>query len=845
MTRFADPGRCPDCGAAITPGAPACTGCGLSLSGDVARELFTTLTHADQLLSTLRAASVPTRPLVGAGASTGPTGPTGPALPPGLQQPLPLAEAPRPRLSGASVPKILLGLGAACLLVAALVFLAVTWSVMGVGGRTATLVGFTIVTGGLAGWLARRGLRAATESLGLVSLGLFALDVVGAEHAGWLGDLSPATFRFLLGALLVAAAATAAVAVRRTPARGFGAAEVVAGAGAALLAEGLGSSDWLPRSPALVLAVLAAAGTTLALRRVGLRVATALAAAVTGAVWLVLTAHSLARAGEHQTVAWVWGHAEGWPLLAAAALASVPALVRSVPHPARVAAAGTGYLVLTVALALPALDQGPTDATLAALVALAVSAGVTAVVPRGWRYVPAGVQGLAGAVCVVVSMVLGLVAVQRVVALVDPPWSSGFGVRLAPSEHSGPAPWLLPLCVAALVGTAVLLARGTDVLRPLRPTALAVVAVVIGTGAVLLTLVLYPVPGLAVVATALLAAVVLAGVALQRRSTTWLVVAGLALVPALVPALAAASLTVIVAATALVLADTAQLRATVAAAAEGAGLLTATALAGTAATTAHLLDAAGSWSVLVGLLALAAAVLAPPYAPDRWWATPAARARTGVEVGAAAVAVPLATAGALLAPGGEAATWTAVYLTLAGAVTVAMALLRQDRRALGWVGGALLAAASWVRLGDIGVREPEPYTLPAATALLVVGLVHLRRNPAASTVTALGPALGLALVPTLLWALADPVSLRSLLLGLACLGLVVAGARLRWTAPMTFGAAAGSLLLLRLAAPYIGHAVPRWVLIGTAGAVLVLMGVTWERRLTEARHAVAYLRRLR
>ena len=43
------------------------------------------------------------------------------------------------------MPKILLALGAGCLLVAALLFLAVTWSVLGVGGRTATLVGFTAI----------------------------------------------------------------------------------------------------------------------------------------------------------------------------------------------------------------------------------------------------------------------------------------------------------------------------------------------------------------------------------------------------------------------------------------------------------------------------------------------------------------------------------------------------------------------------------------------------------------------------------------------------------------------------------------------------------------------------
>ena len=130
-------------------------------------------------------------------------------------------------------------------------------------------------------------------------------------------------------------------------------------------------------------------------------------------------------------------------------------------------------------------------------------------------------------------------------------------------------------------------------------------------------------------------------------------------------------------------------------------------------------------------------------------------------------------------------------LTVAGAAVTALSLIREDRRALAWLGGALLALASWVRLWDIGVREPEPYTLPTALVLLAVGLLHLRRHPDASTMTALAPGLGLALVPSLLWVLADPIELRALLLGIACLGLVLAGVQLRWTAPLTLGALVG------------------------------------------------------
>ena len=54
----------------------------------------------------------------------------------------------------------------------------------------------------------------------------------------------------------------------------------------------------------------------------------------------------------------------------------------------------------------------------------------------------------------------------------------------------------------------------------------------------------------------------------------------------------------------------------------------------------------------------------------------------------------------------------------------------------------------------------------------------------------------------------------------------------------------GGLLVLREVAPY-AEATPRWVLIGLAGTLLTVVGVTWERRVVELREAAAYLGRLR
>ena len=71
----------------------------------------------------------------------------------------------------------------------------------------------------------------------------------------------------------------------------------------------------------------------------------------------------------------------------------------------------------------------------------------------------------------------------------------------------------------------------------------------------------------------------------------------------------------------------------------------------------------------------------------------------------------------------------AIHLTVAGAIVTTSAILRPSRRLLAWPGGALLATATWVRLYDLGVVDPEPYTLPTAVALVLVGLYRLRDEP--------------------------------------------------------------------------------------------------------------------
>lgn len=217
--------------------------------------------------------------------------------------------------------------------------------------------------------------------------------------------------------------------------------------------------------------------------------------------------------------------------------------------------------------------------------------------------------------------------------------------------------------------------------------------------------------------------------------------------------------------------------------------------------------------------------------------------RADVDVATVLVAPWPALAGVLAAD--DLSVSLSLHLTLVGALLVARALTDARRRRVAWAGGLLLAAATWVQLADIGVEAPEPYTAPSALALLVVGLLALRRTPGRGSVETLLPGLLLAVVPSLLWVLAqDPVSWRALLLGMGCLVLVLGGTRLGWQAPLLVGGVAGALVVLRELAPY-AAATPQWVLLAAAGALLLVVGITWERRVRDLRVAGGYLARLR
>ncbi len=853
--RYADPDLCPDCRSDLPKDVRTCPTCALPVRHLLAVELFATLQRADQLVGQLRsvadtavaapaaapsaaapaAPAAPGAPAVPAG--TTPPPPPGPLLPPPpspigavapvappavAASPLP---APPPTRAGsglgvATIPKILLGLGALCLLVAAIVFLAVSWSILGVGGRTAVLVTLTALATGGALLLNRFELRIAGESMSVVALGMLGLDVLGAHAAGWFGDSSDGWAIAATGAVM-ALGGTGLALPRFGDGPRLAAPQVFVGvgylfgwaglmiatdheliAGHALVALGLGVT-WLSR-------------TALPVRAWSVGLATAVVWSSTALLGLLLTFAD-------PTIDGLWVDGTGWSLLVSAATLLLPGLVLRKPDLA-VGGGSVGALLVTIALVAPAVDESARTAGVVTLL-------VTAVWVATYRLLPAQVRTVAVAPATIGSLaLLGFEVVAGVTALVrigelgtDQPFTvvldgadpltepllvvpsalvplafAAFAFR--PATGKAPLPWWRIGALVAGVFAAATLASYD-------------VALALPVGAIALT----AVAGLVI-------ALADSGARHTGFGVASLLVGGAAVLLAL-PS------TSMVAATAAVVLTTGLV-------AHLAGRTPG--LRGFAAVTVSPAIAVLIWASGTSLDVDAAWLGAPLLALLGVLAV--ARPRPEIELPALLVALVAVTPA--VAAAGDPGSSLPLHLVLLGAVLSASALVHEARRGLVWAAVPVFGLASWVWFGSRDVTAPEPYTLPIAVALTVLGLVHLRRNPDAGTELSLLPGLLLGTVPSLLWVLGDPLSLRALVLGAACLVLTIAGAALRWSAPLLVGATVGAVVVLRELGPYAGD-VPQWVWIGLAGALLTTVGITWERRLLEVRKAVGLLGALR
>lgn len=501
MPRYADPAACPDCGGPIGRGTSRCPRCGLALTGPTAVELFWALQRADELLATLRADSAP----AAATAAAGGTGsaepaepriaPVAPAAPPAPAAAPPVAAAPshhpipsapvgavtaRSRLSGASVPRILLGLGALCLVVAALVFMAVTWARLGVGGRTIVLLVATAVAGAASTWTRRRSLPAASEALTVVTVALAALDAFGAVDAGWLGDLDGGATTVVVG-LVVAAVSLALGVLHEVAADRVGVAEqLLVALGCTQVAVGA-----LVRTDRTSL-VLAVATTVLlalsyAARRARLRpgALALLGAAVASGLGLLLT--GLQDVGTQPlTFSHTILHGGSADLLVLAVLGIVAASLRDLPARDRTTAAVLGLGLLALALTAFLLDEGPTGVGVTS-VGLAVLAGLAALAATGvWRPALRLLAVLATLVALVVALGLAALGADRFHEAHR--WLAESATTPA-AAHTAPDRWVALLVVPPLAVLA-LAAAAAPTRRWLRDRRRRLLAGVLGAAAV-------------------------------------------------------------------------------------------------------------------------------------------------------------------------------------------------------------------------------------------------------------------------------------------------------------------------------------------------------------------------
>lgn len=259
-----------------------------------------------------------------------------------------------------------------------------------------------------------------------------------------------------------------------------------------------------------------------------------------------------------------------------------------------------------------------------------------------------------------------------------------------------------------------------------------------------------------------------------------------------------------------------------------------------AAQLAALVGAGGWQQVFTAAVSGALVALAGVWLPRRVTGAPTAVAVVGTCWYALVLLVFLAE---------PALAWLGSAL-LVGTVASASVAAHRRFRHLSYLPGALSLGSTWAFLADHQVGTPEAYALPAAALLLVIGFVH-RRHHRSSSWRAYGGGLVTGLLPTTLQVLTGADGTRALLLGLGALAVTGLGVRYRLQAPLLLGAGALLADVLVQLAPYVvrlyrfSDLVPRWVLLGVAGVLLLVVGATYESRMRELRRIGQRVRRAR
>jgi hypothetical protein len=172
--------------------------------------------------------------------------------------------------------------------------------------------------------------------------------------------------------------------------------------------------------------------------------------------------------------------------------------------------------------------------------------------------------------------------------------------------------------------------------------------------------------------------------------------------------------------------------------------------------------------------------------------------------------------------------------------------------ALGWC----TAVAGW---SERQLRV-EAFSLPLGIALLVAGVLAMRAHTAAKrslntwpigfagSWRLLTPGIVVIFLPSVLATGTDPQTLRAILvIALALFGILIGSLR-KLGAPFILGIIVLPLENITVFAVQASHSIgatPWWITLATAGAVLLVIAVTYERRTGGDRGVAARLRDLR
>lgn len=874
---LADPLRCPSCGSPVDS-PTRCPTCAVNLTGPTAARLWQVSLEAAQLLGerarlieALRSERVALASPSGVVASPTAAATAGAVAAPTAAAPsdagLSTPPAPRPEWTPRRVQNLLLTLGVGLLAVAAVIFLVVSWSLLGIGGRATVMAGCTVLAGAAAAVAHRRGLGATAEAVSLLTVGLALLDAVGARQAGLAGFDRGDGLVYWAGALSVVAALGAATS-RVVPTRSLR-------MSAAALAQlpVLLITVHLARTVDQPVAVVAAGLTLSTVGALGVAAAWPSPSPSRDARIVVAAGGLLAwLAACGAAVAAAYGEA-GSLLLGTALLLVLSGVAAAsvrlgdrfplVPTLASAAAAG---LVVAAAWA-PVVDQVsgrwvPVVLSLVAGGLLVAAAGV----PVRYRSTPAAVTLFAALAPAVAALEAVAVSAGAQVAWLAHPWEGARGasartlvadvlVNRDPGYLTSPPTWGVEVPLLLLVAAAVCVAA--DRLHHQVPRlglgALPLVALAVLTSPAALDLSFAAALGLDLASAALLVAAgawcvrrampepgavsLGTGLTLLALTVAWSLAVDVdTLVTLLVAALllAAAAVLAPAASLRLPLGVSAALAAIAQAAAvarfEGGRWPAVWSLALTLGVVAAAL-AAGQVPGVVrrGFAVCAAALLAADAVALTLWsggsvataglvAAVVSATLLGVAVWADAIVTTLdadwrevsldvAVTGAAGATAGvvlAALDVDRLWLALlALGVAAAVAALRPDLHRVGWLAGVLLTASSWVRLALSDVDAPEPYTVPAGLALLALGAWRRRRDPAYPSWRAYATGLTLMLVPSLVRAVSDAGNVRPLLLALAALLVLCSGLARRLQAPLVIGGLVLAIDALVQLAPFL------------------------------------------